>query len=166
VGSGDSGEGGGSSGGLMRVGIEPLAAGSFLPLPAPLVKDVVGMTTFAGQDARGWARLALASIVVRAKAVIVLVGDWSSRDGVGDGGAFRGRGASTAICVLGMIDIGVYFVVRDGKSARSGRLGEREGFLCVGWVVGGGEFMRLRLGLDTNDGRAGGCTKMRRCCCT
>lgn len=122
------------------------------------------MTTFGAQDARRGARMALPSIVVRAKAVIVLVGDWSSRDGGGDEGASRGRGAGMANFVFGMMQTEVCFVVGDGKSASSGHGGERKGFLRVGWGVGGGEFMRLRLGLDTNDGRAGGCTKIRRCC--
>lgn len=53
-------------------------------------------------------------------------------------------------------------VVGDGKSASSGRGGEREGFRRVGWGGGGGELMRLRLGLETGEGRAGGRAKGRR----
>ena len=164
MGVGDAGEGEAASDGLMRVGIGLLAAESLMPLPAPLVKDVAEMTTFAAQDAQRGARVALASIVVRAKAVIVLVGDRSSRDGGWDEGASRGRGADMAIFVFGMMQAELRFVVGDGRSASSGHGGERGGFVRVGWGVGGGEFMRLRLGLDTNDGRVGGCTKMRRCC--
>jgi len=54
-------------------------------------------------------------------------------------------------------------VVGDGKSASSGRGGESEGFWRVGWG-GGGELIRLRLGLDIGEGRAGGRARERRGC--
>lgn len=137
VGIGEAGEGGGAPGGLARTGL--LAAGSLVLVAPPLVKEVVGMTTFGAQDARRGARTALASIALRSKAVRVLVGERSSRDGGGDGKASRGgRGDGRAIFVFMTIRAEVGTIVGDGKSASSGRGGESEGFRRVGWGGGGG----------------------------
>jgi len=169
VGIGEAGEGGGAPGGLTRLGMGLLAARSLRLLPPPLVKEVARMTTFGPQDARRGARAALASIVLRSKAVraalasivlrskavMVLVGERSRREGGGDGER-GGIGGGTAIFVFMTMRAELGMVVGDGKSASSGRGGESEGFWRVGWGEGGGELIRLRLGLDIGEGRAGG----------
>lgn len=165
VGSGEAGEGGGAPGGLTRMGMGLLAAGLLMLLPPPLVKEVAGITTFGAQDARRGARAALASIVLRSNAVMVLVGERSSREGGGEGEASRrGIGGGMAIFVFMTMRAELETVVGDGKSASSGRGGERDGFRRVGWGGGGGELIRLRLGLDIGEGRVGGRAKERRVC--
>jgi len=163
VGIGEAGEGGGAPGGLTRLGMGLLAARSLRLLPPPLVKEVARMTTFGSQDARRGARAALASIVLRSKAVMVLVGERSRREGGGDGER-GGIGGGTATFVFMTMRAELGMVIGDGKSASSGRGGESEGFWRVGWGEGGGELIRLRLGLDIGEGRAGGRARERRGC--
>lgn len=153
--AGEAGEGGGAPGGLTSIREGLPTARSLMP-QSPLTKEVAGMTTLGAHDARRGARVALASMVLRSKAVMVLVGErWRSAGG-GVEASGRGGGGGMAIFVFMMIRAEVGTVVGDGSSASRGRGGEREGFRRVGWGGGGCELARLLRGLESGEGRAGG----------